>query len=299
MLLFNKLMKSDLMDMNDLIYTKEEGFKKFLEENGLYTKFKLTEPIETIHDLYYPSVQLYCKRCNSKETFIFQRKTTPFKGVSAASVGPNVINIPSPPEREVLDAEYKCAGCGKFTHHFLIELDENHNHILKAGQTAELNIKLDKNIKKLLGSKIEFYKKGLICESQGYGIGAFVYYRRVVEELIDEIIGMIKNILQTEDEKTNYLKAVNKIQESHNAQDKIDLIKKQLPNSLSEKNYFKIIYSSVSVGIHSLNDEECLDFSVDLKKAILSLINHLKLYKIDEELNESTKKLLEKTDKYK
>ena len=58
----------------------------------------------------------------------------------------------------------------------------------KVGQSPAWDIVMDKELESLLGDHAYFYKSGLICESQRYGIGAFAYYRRIVEEVIDELL---------------------------------------------------------------------------------------------------------------
>ena len=43
--------------------------------------------------------------------------------------------------------------------------------------------------------------KGLVSESQGYGIGAFAYYRRIVEEIIDEMLKQIGDLISGVDKE--------------------------------------------------------------------------------------------------
>ena len=52
-----------------------------------------------------------------------------------------------------------------------------------------------------------FKKRGLICESQSYGIEAFAHFRRVVEELIDSLLNDIADLMSG-DEKEKYLQAL-------------------------------------------------------------------------------------------
>ena len=48
----------------------------------------------------------------------------------------------------------------------------------------------------LLGKERENFLKGRCCENQGLGVGAFTYYRRVVENQKDKIIGEIIKVSQ-------------------------------------------------------------------------------------------------------
>jgi hypothetical protein len=54
--------------------------------------------------------------------------------------------------------------------------------VQKVGQFPPWSIRVDRNAEQILGQHVEIYKRGLTCESQGYGIGAFSYYRRIVEQ---------------------------------------------------------------------------------------------------------------------
>jgi hypothetical protein len=49
----------------------------------------------------------------------------------------------------------------------------------------------------LLGPGRDFFLKGRRCENQGLGIGAFVYYRRVVEDQKNRILKQIAKVAET------------------------------------------------------------------------------------------------------
>jgi|GEM_PF-6223240 len=59
--------------------------------------------------------------------------------------------------------------------------NEGNGVALKVGEIPELHIDLPSALPGLLGVDYKFFIKGLNCEKQGFGIGAFAYYRRVVE----------------------------------------------------------------------------------------------------------------------
>ena len=72
----------------------------------------------------------------------------------------------------------------------------------KIGQYPGWNIEMDKELEKMLGEHTKYYKRGLICESQSYGIGAYAYFRRITEDIIDELLESILGLVE-EDEKNN------------------------------------------------------------------------------------------------
>ena len=62
----------------------------------------------------------------------------------------------------------------------------------KIGEWPAFGARLPLRMKRLVGDDYELFMKGYRSENQGLGIGAFAYYRRVVEtqknRLFDEII---------------------------------------------------------------------------------------------------------------
>lgn len=50
-----------------------------------------------------------------------------------------------------------------------------------------------------LGDHASSYKKGLICESHGYGIGAHAYYRRIVENIVNWLLEQVGDLLASEE----------------------------------------------------------------------------------------------------
>ncbi|MDZ7680350.1 MAG: hypothetical protein U5J63_01245 [Fodinibius sp.] len=93
------------------------------------------------------------------------------------------------------------------------------------------------------------YKKGLICESQGYGIGAFSYYRRIVED-IDDLLDEISSLLKGE-ELDKYQEALQKTKKTNVTQDKIELVKDLLPQILRPDNMnpLSTLHSTLSEGL--------------------------------------------------
>ncbi len=157
------------------------------------------------------------------------------------------------------------------------------------------------NIEKLLGEHSGFYRKGLICESQGYGIGAFGYYRRIVEEIIDGLLDEIAELL-TESELLEYQDALAKTKETTVTQEKIDLVKDLLPPILRPEgmNPLSALHSALSEGLHAESDEECLEYAENCREILIFLVNQVAASKAASKgFTDSMRKLLEKKSKKK
>ena len=270
--------------------------KDFLESYPLYTKYSVVLP-EIIDEIVMLPVNIYCKKCDSFQTFVLAEKRNAFgeiiydlpKGI-AESPGPNTIYIRSKEyltDDAVLNATYCCVGCGETLQHYSIKINGDQDYILKIGQYPPLDISINKELKKVLGEYEETYKKGLICENQGYGIGAYAYYRRIVEEIIESLLEKLIELVG--DNKGEYLTSLNNAKESKNATDKIAKVKDVLPESLNmeSNNPLKALHSTLSKGIHSLSDEECLEVANSIREILEILIRN-----INEQIDE--KKVLDK-----
>lgn len=117
------------------------------------------------------------------------------------------------------------------------------------------------------------FKKGLVCESQGYGIGAFAYYRRITEDIIDELLDSISDLIEPEHKK-EYDDALAKAKTTRATQDKIDLVKDLLPATLKPDgwNPLGVLHSELSEGLHAASDESCLENAHHVKAILIYLI---------------------------
>ena len=167
---------------------------------------------------------------------------------------------------------------------------------MKVGQEPPWDISIDPTLAKALGDRVGYYKKGLINESQGYGIGAFAYYRRVVEEIIDDLLTEIGDLLAGEEHK-EYLSALEKVRQSRVAQDKIAFVKDLLPPILrpDNRNPLSILHSELSGGLHGRDDEECIRSAATVREVLEFLVRGMSARKAEaSRFTESMQKLLDR-----
>jgi hypothetical protein len=134
----------------------------------------------------------------------------------------------------------------------------------------------DPLIEKLLGDHAAHYRKGLVCESQGYGIGAFGYYRRIVEEIIDELLAEISQLM-TGEELKQFEGALAQTRQTIVAQEKIELVKDLLPPLLRPDgmNPLSVLHASLSAGLHAESDEACLEQAAIIREVLLFLVHQV------------------------
>jgi hypothetical protein len=172
--------------------------------------------------------------------------------------------------------------------------DPEGKYISKVGQHPAPDISIDKRIGKLLGSNVELYKKGRICESQSYGIGAFAYYRRLLEETISALLDEIADLVAVKDRDV-YMKGLENVGKEKTAENKIAVAKNLLPPNLISGgvNPLATLYDILSVGLHAKSDDDCIGLAVTVRQVFESLIIQIDTNKSAAKiLAESTRKLL-------
>ena len=257
--------------------------KKFLEESPLYKPFKLDIPVQ-INDLNTPAINMLCINEKSFQTFNILE---PYMRQFANH------NVPT--NNLVMQIIYRCASCGSLRY-FFVKLNYEEKYIEKVGQVPPWDINPDPTIVKSLGDRITFLKKGLICESQNYGIGSYVYYRRIVEEIIDELLEKV-SILIPDGDKPNYSEALEKVKKTIVTQEKIAIVKDLLPTSLRPDgmNPLNILHDSLSIGLHSESDDECSTYAKEIREVLVFLIKQISTADFaSAEFTKSMRKLLDK-----
>jgi hypothetical protein len=259
--------------------------KEFLEDYPLYRKFKVTNLPEQTSRLPKVRLKMSCPTCSSEQTFAMTNEY--FENLPYTNYGV---------EGLVLRAVYICTHCESFKRVFFFAVGQEKDWLMKVGQFPGWEIKGDPLVEKLLGRHSTHYKKGLTCESQSYGIGAFGYYRRIVEETIDELLSEISGLLSGEDAK-NFLAALEKTKKTIVTQEKIELVKDLLPPILRPDgmNPLSVLHSSLSEGLHAKSDEACLEQAVIIREILVFLVHQVAASKASAKtFTEGMRKLLEK-----
>lgn len=263
---------------------------EFLEQAPLYRKIHIKYP-DRWNEIPKPSVHMHCEKCRSDQTFQMINKYN-WEGYEHGEC---------PLEFEAM-CLYKCAACGNertFLLHFEATWDQISYQelvVTKAGQYPPWTISIDKDLARVLEEYEDTYKKGLICESQGYGIGAYAYYRRIIEDIIDKLLDLIPDLMSENDKKI-YMKELEKTKSAVNASDKIDLVKDLLPPSLRPggKNPLSILHQTLSEGLHAKNDDECLEIAENIRLVLTYLVGQIMVAnESSNQFTEGMKKLLEK-----
>lgn len=125
---------------------------------------------------------------------------------------------------------------------------------------ADLEIGKYKKFSKLLSKEnLRELNKAIGLSANGVGIGAFVYLRRIFENLIE-------NYHQEARKKDNWNE---EDYTNSRISERIKLLKNFLPEAVVK---YKKVYSIISKGIHELEEQECLTYFPIVKDAIIAIL---------------------------
>lgn len=238
------------------------------------------------HLFYAPDIQLHCSQdsCNGMRFFRFSDRN----------------RVPLPHSCwHYFHVSYKCSNCQHTEKVFSLAVrfdkEQEWGECYKFGELPSYGPPIPPRLMKLVGPDRELFLKGRRCENQGLGIGAFVYYRRVVEgqknRILDEII-KVSSKLSAPAEALAKLEAAKK--ESRFTQALSD-VKGAVPQTLliNGHNPLLLLHKALSDGLHERTDEYCLEIATSVRVVLAELAERLSQALKDEaELSRALSRLM-------
>ena len=283
----------------------ENGIRRslgdFLSKSPLYTKFE-------IHDLYAElderdiSFDAYCD-IDERNTS-FKIKTSGLQSLkSELKESGKFLSVNSSGNYWFIrQCSASCQQCQQFQRHFLIygepvkrKNEELKFFIKKVGQYPPLEINPEKILREFLSEEdIALYKKAKNNLNFSYGIGAFAYFRRIVENEILNIASKLIN--KNEEAKIIIEPALKQFHIDHQMNKLIDSLTRFLPASvlLNNENPLKLLYAKISDGIHNLSEEECLERSANIEIVLKHIIIELRNQQLHDDANTAYNNLKKK-----
>src|ERR1700730_9344108 len=195
--------------------------------------------------LQTPEISLHCEneRCNGVRVFTYRS---------------NLVYLFTDHEYEFLT--YVCRNCDKIQKTFALLVVKSSNKVRKLGEDPRFGLPIPARLISLLGSDRELFLKGRRAELRGLGIGAFAYYRRVVEDKKGAIIEEIGKVAAKVKPSKQTADLFEKARTEKQFGTAIDLIKAAIPEALliDGHNPLTLLHSALSEGLHAQTDEQCL-----------------------------------------
>ncbi|WP_121490778.1 hypothetical protein [Cupriavidus plantarum] len=240
------------------------ALKHFLETSPLYVKkfFSVNDP--TFGDAHVREVDDHCSTCNQIRPFHSTQ--------SAYSLSDRIIDA----QRWL---EFKCVSCKTDTREYLVKLTGTRTTLTveKFGEWPRQRLKSDKVLERFFEDDLDNYRKAAACIAHSYGAGAFVYFRRIVESHVVQLLDLVQAEATATGADSDALAAIGALRKESPMSDKIEIANRALPPHLKPDglNPLGRIYGVLSDGVHTLSDAECLAKANILANCMTFLLGEL------------------------
>jgi hypothetical protein len=273
-----------------------EQWKEFLESTPAYVGRRFEN---LIHDLTpsssaytwggpSPRIQLYCEVDD---------------GVRWCNPGGNV----ECSQHRTLFIQYTCRDCGRWSKTFALILDPEKLDpdsdvkptvltAIKLGEYPPFGSHLAKRLQDLLSkTDLELYRKGLRTEREGHGIGAAAYFRRVVDNQWKALVKKLRDAAEKLGTPREKLKVFEEALAQPQFSTAVDMLKDAIPAKLlilDGRNPLTLLYRPLSVQIHHLSDEQCLQQAADIRVVLNETFDNIsRVLRDDETLKAAVSRL--------
>jgi len=278
------------------------GWRALLTEWQPGTMASVDGAVETVEPngpkLYVPELELHCHRNCNGPSFAsgVVRAAGTFFGFDQQFTGND--------RRYDFIICYTCRKCQQEVKSYAVRIvpygqDEfflPYVTMIKMGEWPAFSPPTPSRLISMIGPDRELFLKGRQAELQGLGIGAFGYYRGVVENqknrLLDEIIKVARRV-RAPNEAILRLEAAKHESQFSKA---VAGVKDAIPQALLVKgnhNPLSLLHAALSRGIHGASDEECLKAANDIRAILIELTERMsQALKDEKELDEALGRLL-------
>ena len=233
--------------------TPHPDWRNYIEKSPLYVPIAFSANNNHLYNIFYSNpkqIETYCPKC--KRIQLFNR----INEIHSISFN-QIFKFDS-----VLAFEFTCVETNcKCMKSIFVNVDQIDDQFIfiKCGEYPSLSPRVDEAILNVFPDDADLLKKAVCCLKDGFGVGAFAYFRQILESHIDLLISEIEKMAR-EQEDTETLEKLAQLRGNGQMSKNIDLAKNALPVYLRVKGYnpLGLLYKTLSEGIHGLSDSECL-----------------------------------------
>lgn len=167
--------------------------------------------------------------------------------------------------------------------------------VVKVGEWPPFGPPTPSRLISMVGPDRDLFLRGRRAENQGLGIGAFSYYRRVVEEQRTRIIDEIIKVAERQGASEAVLEQLRKARDEQQFKSSVQAAADAIPKSLMIRghNPLTLLHRALSEGLHNRSDEECLDLAASIRLVLSELSERVVVaLKDEEELNQAVDRLM-------
>lgn len=236
-----------------------------------------------------PELRLHCRTCEGIRTF-------------RSIINPQ--RVTGDPPTASMFLNYCCGDCNKQQKRYSISVrlneDDNGGHIFKYGELPPFGVPVSNAVLRLFGKEAPLFMKGRQCENLGFGVAAFAYYRRVVENHKNDIMDAIIKVCQTLNVGPEFVEELQAAKAEISFQKSVETMKAGIPQGLliNGHNPLEALHGALSVGLHNESDEDCLAAASAVRLVLTDLTEKIALLRQEnKDLHGAVQFLLKKRDK--
>jgi hypothetical protein len=272
--------------------TALQEWKDFLESTPAYVECRFEHLItditprgpSTVYGLYSPRIQLYCEIDD---------------GVRWCDPGAASFECD---EYQTRFVPYTCRDCGRWEKTFALILAPDRKAspkvltAMKLGEYPPFGSHPAKRLGEMLSkTDLELYRKGLRTEREGHGIGAAAYFRRVVDNQWKALVKKLRDAAEKLGTPREKLKVFDEALAQPQFSTAVDMLKDAIPAKLlilDGRNPLTLLYKPLSVQIHELRDEQCLQQAAGIRVVLNETFDNIsRVLKDDETLKAAVTRL--------
>lgn len=250
----------------------DADIKAFLETAPLYTWREFKKPKVNRANLLIKEIDAFCETCSQPR---------PFQDLRSSGGG---AGLPSQALKTGMKTgktyfEFTCVSCREAHREYLVEqiLNDEYIRLQKYGERPRRTLGRDRVLQKFLKDDLDNYEKAIVCISHEYGVAAFAYFRRVVENNINKLLDLVQEDAQSSSAAADTMKAIGELRNDTPMTEKIKIANRALPSHLKPDglNPLGRLYQVLSEGVHSLSDPECLEKAKATSECLAFLVSEL------------------------
>lgn len=251
---------------------------------------------------------LYEKKWNSGGSAYCELKTPPLQlhCTSEACNGTRTFRVSSSGAIAFSDTAskfvvYICSNCRRTSKTFSLfiipdDVMSGEGAAWKYGENPVYGPPTPARLIRMFGKDRDLFLSGRRCENQGLGIGAFTYYRRVVESHKNSIFDEIIRVSQKLGVETGVIDTLKSARDENQFSKAMTAVKDAIPQALlvNGHNPITLLHTALSAGLHAKTDEECLELAQAARIILTELADRLgQALKDEAELSNAVNRLLQ------
>ncbi len=236
-------------------------------------------------------LNFFCSTCHGERSFVFREAPDRFYHLGLATT-PTLVLISHITDTYVLP--YVCVNCANSEKTLIVKysLDDELSFLHKISEFPPNGPPIPKRLLKLVGDDKALLLQGYQAERQGFGIGAYGYYRRVVDEHKKQFLEEALKVAKLNNAEVTTIETIQNAIDARDFSASVSMVKDAIPKELfiDGQNPFTLLYGLLSEGLHSHTDAECLELAESIRVVLLAFCEKSEtMLKEDEKLKKAVR----------